>query len=485
MIMQNTRKFYSTDFFDKQGKEAIDILSGYLEDILKPANDKPVLPGRDPDELVEKYENLLSTSTGFKEFLQTLINDSNHLHHPGYIGHQCAAPNPLTAISSLAGSLLNNGSAVYEMGPANVAMEKVVSKFFCREFSYPENSDGLFTSGGSLGNLTALLAARQNQTGYNIWEEGVKSDDQPVFMVPEASHYCIPRAVKVMGLGEKGILYIPVDEEFRMRTDLLAEIYKRATDDGKRVVALTANACSTATGSYDNLVQIGEFCLKNNIWFHIDGAHGGAAILSKKYRHLLQGAEMADSIVIDFHKMLMTPGLNTLILFRNGQTSWSTFAQKASYLLDGDTEQDWYNFAKRSMECTKSMMGLNVYIQLLLGGKPLFEENIDRLYDMGKDFAEICHKENKIELALEPEANIVCFRFNDGKKNLNMINSEIRKKLLQSGEYYIVQTNLRDKLFLRVSIMNPMTGKPELERLLKRVISLGEGLGSNPGRVQP
>ena len=151
-----------------------------------------------------------------------------------------------------------------------------------------------------------------------------------------------------MGLGEKGILNIPVDAEYRMRHDLLEEKYHEAIDEGKRVVALTASSCSTATGSYDNLEKIGEFCRKYNIWFHIDGAHGGAAILSDTYRHLLKGSELADSIVIDFHKMLMTPGLNTLILFKDGRKSWSTFAQKASYLLNENEEQDWYNFAKRT-----------------------------------------------------------------------------------------------------------------------------------------
>jgi L-2,4-diaminobutyrate decarboxylase len=295
-------------------------------------------------------------------------------------------------------------------------------------------------------------------------------------MISESSHYCIPRAVKIMGLGQKAIIDIPVDGNYRMRTDLLEVFYQKALDEGKRVIALTANACSTATGSYDNLQATGEFCKKHDLWFHIDGAHGGAAVISRKYEHLLKGAELADSIVIDFHKMLMTPGLNTLILFRNGQTSWSTFAQKASYLLDEGSNDDWYNYAKRTMECTKSMMGLNVYFQFLLGGRKIFEENINRLYDMGKVFASICNIKKDIELAIEPDANIVCFRYNDKGAKLNEINRKIRDQLLKDGAFYIVQTTLVDDLYLRVSIMNPLTRKEELENLLEKVVKFGSRL---------
>ncbi|MFW5821110.1 MAG: pyridoxal phosphate-dependent decarboxylase family protein [Bacteroidota bacterium] len=479
--MKNISHFYSEDFFRHNGNAIVDQLSDYLKMVTDHDNDLAVLPINKPEDLYRKYKNLLNTKTNLTELVTELLKDSNHLHHPAYIGHQCAAPNPLAAIGSLIGGLLNNGSAVYEMGPANVAMERAVAKFFASEFSFPPDADGLFTSGGSLGNLTALLAARQNQTDYDIWEEGLKNGDYPVFMVPETSHYCIPRAVKIMGLGERGIQHIPVDENYSIRTEMLEELYQKSIDEGKRVIALTANACSTATGRYDNLQKAGEFCKKHNIWFHIDGAHGGAAILSEKYKHLLSGAELADSIVIDFHKMLMTPGLNTLILFRHQKASWATFAQKASYLLSDNEEKDWYNFAKRTMECTKSMMGLNVYLQLLLGGKEVFAGNIEQLYSMGALFAELCKKEEEIELALIPEANIVCFRYvRADPSSLNTINQRIRSALLDSGEFYIVQTELKGKLYLRVSLMNPLTRKEDLERLIIRVKELGKKFSDRP-----
>jgi len=473
LIMKDKgRKLYSGDFRTDAGM-LVEILSAYLEKIKTRPDETPVLPGNEPERLLEKYQKILNSGMGLKEFFSTLIDDSNHLHHRGYTGHQCAVTNPVTALSSMAAAILNNGSAVYEMGPVNVVMERIVARYFSNAFNYPADADGLFTSGGSLGNLTALLAARQNQSDYDIWDEGVRSGDQPAFMIPESSHYCIPRAIKIMGLGEKGLIRIPVDHTNRMKTEKLDELYNQATAEGKRVIALVANACSTATGSYDDLEKAGAFCRKNKLWFHIDGAHGGAAILSEKYKYLLNGSEFADSIVIDFHKMLKTPGLNTLILFRDGKKSWSTFAQKASYLLDETSNDDWFNYAKRTMECTKSMMGLNVYIQLLSEGENSFSDHIDRLFDLGKDFSGLIEKTDYMELALQPEANIVCFRFNDGKEDLDVVNSSVRDRILKNGNFYIVQTVLQGEVFLRVSLMNPQTTPEDLQELLNEVKKTG------------
>jgi L-2,4-diaminobutyrate decarboxylase len=490
--MEKINEFYSTENFSARLEEASEILKKYLESVISNDGSYLALPDQDPNELTQKYSDILSEKTDFQTLLNSVLKDSNHLHHPGYMGHQCAVADPLAAVSAMAGALLNNGSAVYEMGPANTAMERSVVKFFAAAFGYPETADGLFTSGGSLGNLTALLAARQKGTPYNIWEDGLRSDDHPVVMVSEGSHYSISRSIKIMGMGEKSMVYVPVDANFKMRTDLLDDIYQEQLAKGNRVMALVSAACSTATGSYDKLKEISDFCEKYKIWHHVDAAHGGPAILSQKYKHFLEGIERADSIVMDFHKMMMTPGLNTLVLFRDEDDSYATFAQKASYLLNSDDEKDWYNYAKRTMECTKCMMGFNVFTQLAIGGKELFEENIDRLYGQAKVLAEICRKNDSIELALEPEANIVCFRYmgsddegvdqlkplseNEDTMPLNQVNLQIRAEILKRGDFYIVQTVLDDKQFLRVSVMNPFTSKTDFEKLLAQVSEIGDKL---------
>lgn len=477
--MNQIKQFYNANKFAELVEEATDILKKYLEDILSGNGTYEVLPSLDPNELAEKYAEILRDKTDIRSLLTEVLKDSNHLHHPGYIGHQCASADPLAAVSAMTAALLNNGSAVYEMGPANVAMERSLAKYFAKAFGYPDWADGLFTSGGSLGNLTALLAARQKSTPYDIWEEGIRQDDYPVILVSEGSHYSISRSIKIMGMGEKALVYVPVDEKYKMRTDLLEEMYIRLKSSGKRVMALVSAACSTATGTYDDLEGISDFCEKYGIWHHVDAAHGGPAILSARYKHLLKGAERADSIVMDFHKMMMTPGLNTLVLFKDEDDSYATFSQSASYLLNSGEDKDWYNYARRTMECTKSMMGFAVFLQMAIAGQELFEENVDRLYAQAKVLAELCQKSDRIELAVEPEANIVCFRYvytnqdNSASMSENQLNLTIRDKILQQGDFYIVQTVLDGKQYLRVSVMNPFTERADFEKLLEQVCELG------------
>ena len=219
---------------------------------------------------------------------------------PQYIGHQVTSPLPATVLAQFCTTLLNNGAAIYEMGPVNMAMENNVIRRFGSLIGYSEGYDGIFTHGGTAGNLTAMLAARQAKTDYNIWEEGVKNEGRPGYMMSEQSHYSIGRNVKIMGLGEESIIQIPFDTGFRMRTDLLEEYRKRAEDKGVKVIAVVANACSTATGTYDDLDAIADFCEKHNFWMHVDGAHGMGVLFSEKYKRLIKGINRADSVVIRF-----------------------------------------------------------------------------------------------------------------------------------------------------------------------------------------
>jgi len=122
-----------------------------------------------------------------------------------------------------------------------------------------------------------------------------------------------------MGITKDRVLKIPVDENFRVRVDLLKESYRKAEREGKKVFCIIASAPSTSTGTYDNLEEIGKFCHAEGVWFHADGAHGVPAIFSKKYKHLVKGIEYADSIVMDFHKMMLTPGISTALLLKTGR----------------------------------------------------------------------------------------------------------------------------------------------------------------------
>jgi L-2,4-diaminobutyrate decarboxylase len=281
--------------------------------------------------------------------------------------------------------------------------------------------------------------------------------------------------VKILGLGDESIVYGPFDSSFKMRTDLLEEYKKRAEDKGIKVIAVSASSCSTATGSYDKMDTIADFCEKHDLWLHVDGAHGMGVLFSEKYKNRVQGIDRADSIVIDFHKMLLVPALNTLIMFKNAEKSYETFAQKASYLFQKSQNNVWFNSAIRTIECTKSALGIIAYTAMKYYGERYYEEYINSRYDLSAVFASLIKSNPHFELAVQPESNIVCFRYiHDNLSNveLNQINSGIRDRIIKEGSFYVVQVELGGNIWIRVTVINPITSEDDLRDLLKRIVDI-------------
>ena len=459
---------YSPENFRKRGHELVDRLADHLETSLHGESDKVIRWNLPEDE--HAFWNSYLEHGDTAQLFPKIIEHTIHVHNPKYIGHQVCPPAPLASLAGLISALLNNGMAVYEMGMAPTAIERVITEFICRKIGYDENSRGFLTSGGTLANLTALLSARKAIINDDIWNEG--SVEKLGIMVCEEAHYCIERAAKIMGLGTKGIISIPASDDFSMDVSLLEDTYQKAIKENLTIFAIVGSAPSTATGVYDNLEAIARFATKHNIWFHVDGAHGGAAIFSPKYRPLLKGLDQADSVVIDGHKMMMMPTITTALLFKNGNHSHATFSQKADYLLEQSENEDWYNLAKRTFECTKTMMSIQWYTLLKTYGEAVFETYVTTLYDLGHYFGERIAKESQFELAVRPMSNIVCFRYVDRTRTrpeLNKINNSIRQRILEEGEFYIVQTKLRGVHYLRTTIMNPFTTPKDLDLLLNKV----------------
>lgn len=469
------QKAFSAEDFRKEAHLLVDLLAEYLEQT-KEGKQKEVINYLPPEQLLSFWEKDLQEARGLtlEDFFQKLLKFNMRQHHPRYLGHQVAVPPPVNALTDFLSSFLNTALGVYEMGNSANCIEKIVIEEICKYIPYDQKADGIITSGGSLGNLTALLTARAVNAGYDVWQEGNRHQ-QLALMVSEEAHYCVDRAVKIMGWGQAGIIKIPVDNLYRMRVDLLEKYFEQSRMEGKKVIAVVASACSTSTGSFDSIDEIADFCEASQLWLHVDAAHGGGAIFSEKYRTLLKGIHRADSVIIDLHKMLLTSNLATALIYKNGKHAFQTFTQKADYLFEQHLEEDWFNMGKRTFECTKPAQGLRFYSILRTYGPELFETYLNGLFDLGKTFARLIAEQDDFELALEPFCNIVCFRYyalhlNDEK--LDQVNQRIRQQLIEEGEFYIVQTRLRNRTYLRTTLMNPSTQPETLQDLLKRLRAL-------------
>ncbi len=458
---------FNPQLFEYQAEQVVQALMSYLQS----AQSEAIITNdyQSPEDSLAYWQKHFDhTPFDLKHFLQTVLDRSMHLHHPKYVGHQVGVVAPLSALMSLVSSLLNNGMAVYEVGQVSSTLERIVIKELAPYFGYGEQADGVLTSGGTLGNLTALLTARACKAKESVWENG--HTHKLAIIVSEEAHYCVDRAVRTMGWGEEGAIKVPTDDRFRMRTELLESLLQEAQRKGIQVIAIVGSACTTSTGTFDDLKAIGAFCQAHDLWFHVDGAHGAAAVFSPDYQKLVDGIEMADSVVMDFHKMLLTPALTTGVFYKDGKHAYRTFHQKAHYLWNNQEETEWFNYGKRTFECTKLMMSLKVYAIMKAYGISLWEEYVTQMFDLGKEFAQLIRRTPNFELAIEPDCNIVCFRYAPKEvEDLELLNNQIHQRLYEKGDFYFVKTKLRGNTYLRTTLMNPSTRLSHLQELLEQI----------------
>jgi L-2,4-diaminobutyrate decarboxylase len=271
------------------------------------------------------------------------------------------------------------------------------------------------------------------------------------------------------------LVEVAVDERFRMRPDDLQGAFERAESAGRRVFAVVASAGSTATGSFDPLGPIADFCEALGLWLHVDAAHGGAAALSPRTKALVAGIERADSVVLDAHKMMLMPALATAVLYREGARTWDAFAQEAAYLFH-ESEDAWADIGQRTLECTKKMISLKLYAALAVHGTRMFGDYVAESFDLARRFAERITAAPDFELAVEPACNIVCFRYTPaGEQDLDALQARIRERVVASGAFYLVQTRLRDALWLRTTLINALTSDDDLDALLDALRAASQG----------
>ena len=471
---------YDPDGFRRDGHALVDILADHLSATSR--REGKVLDYVAPPELLDRWTGTFQPGPGTSlvDLMPQLLSESHHLHHPHYIGHQVSAPLPSSALAELVSAMLNNGTAEYEMGPVSNVMERRLVDWLGATLGFPGPIEGIFTSGGSVGNLTALAAARQSIAGLDVWNQGVAGVSPLAILVSDQAHYSNDRAARILGLGAGGIVPVPSDAKFRLDPTELRAAHLDAERKGRRVFAVIGSACSTSTGAFDPLDAIADYASEHGLWFHVDGAHGAAAALSPKYRHLVAGIERADSVVVDAHKMLHMPALVTAVLFGGRGAADRTFHQDQSYVgfHTEKGEYAWWDSGLRTLECTKRMMALELYASLSEHGTERFAQHVTGTFDLARWFAGLLRESPDFEVAAEPEANIVCFRHvPDGVRDLHELQLLIRERIVQSGDFYIVKTRLPRGVYLRVTIMNDRTTEQDLRDLVDAIRGVGGGVG--------
>jgi L-2,4-diaminobutyrate decarboxylase len=458
--------------YERLAGVAVPALSRFVRE--SESGEPPPVDFTAPAELIEELDlrRLIREggldAEGFEDWLATVLARSTRLHHPRELAHQVVPTDVPAAVSDLVQGVINQPMSIYEMGPAANAMEAAVIEWMTERVGWGEGAGGVLTHGGSLANLTALLAARA-AAAPEAWLEGVNGE--LAVLAPESAHYSVKRSVAMLGLGEQAVIPLAVDEYERVLPGALGESLARAQQAGRRPMALVAAAGATSTGLHDDLEAIGAFCNEHGIWFHVDAAHGASALLSRAHRHLLRGLELADSLVWDAHKMLRTSTLCAALLVRESERLDAAFRQQASYLIYEEAEEAGPNLLGRQVECTKAALAMKVVMNLAFRGERGIGEYVAEQYDKTLRFWELISARDGFECLCRPESNILCFRYGrDGA-----VQVAVRERLVEQGRFQLSSTEVNGERWLRLTVMAPATDERTVEELLDAIEELAAG----------
>jgi len=297
------------------------------------------------------------------------------------------------------------------------------------------------------------------------------------------THYCVARAAGVLGIGTDHVVKVKTDERCRMIPADLDQKLSELRQAKRPIIAVVAAACSTRTGAFDPLEEIAVICKKHGVWLHVDAAHGGAACLSQKHKHLLAGIEQADSVVWDAHKMMHVPALCTFLFYRDPAHRFCAFEQDAPYLYDPTAPNlvD-YDSGLKTVECTKRAAAFGLWGAWCLHGRKLFADIVETTFAMARTFYEMLRDADDFEPLHEPMCNILMFRYLPAQlrdaslERLGSFQLELRRHLIESGRFYIVPGKWDGHGALRAVVMNPLTTASHLQALMNALREEGQRL---------
>ncbi len=394
-----------------------------------------------------------------KEILNFVLNEvmtkSNIVSHPKSYSF---VPGPSNFISAMADGLasgFNIFSGGWAASPAAAEMEIVTMNWLLKMFGFPQKKGGgIFTSGGSMANLTALVTARKVKCGDDFSKAVIYLSDQ--------AHSSNIKAIRVLGFKKEQIRIIPTDGEFKFSLNKLKNAIAKDRLEGLQPFCLIATAGTTNTGTVDPLAELAKICKKEDIWFHIDGAYGGFAILSEDGKQLLKGIEKADSLTVDPHKWFYQPYEIGCLLIRNHKWLKGTFTEKPEYLRDIEGNTSEINFYDHGIELTRRFRALKFYMSVKTFGLSEFRKAISYNIKLAESTESFLRKSSNWEVISPATLAVINFRYNPignklSEKKLDALNQYISKKVVDSKQALLVTTVLNGQVVLRMCLINPRT----------------------------
>jgi L-2,4-diaminobutyrate decarboxylase len=402
-------------------------------------------------------EQGLGGHAALKLFEEVLAPATISTDHPGFLSF---IPNAATEASSLF-DLIVSASSIYGgswmEGSGAVFAENQVLSWLAGEVGLPETAGGVFVQGGTVGNLSALVAARDAHR-EKLSKAGLSHNGKLAFIASKEAHSSLKSAARVMDVD---VILANPEENGKLLAGSVQQVL--STAEPNSVFAIVATGGTTNFGIVDDLRGIGEIAKANGVWYHIDGAYGLAGILSPKYRRLFDGSELADSFIVDPHKWLFAPFDACALVYRNPSLAKASHTQHGEYL-ETLNESGLWNPADYSFGLTRRTRGLPLWFSLATHGVQKYREAIETNIDLAHQVADLISGLDYLELVREPELSVVVFE----RKGWNLADYDNwSEKLLKDEVGFVVSSSHQGKPNTRFAIVNPLTSIELLSQILE------------------
>lgn len=401
-----------------------------------------------------------------KEVTRQLIDDvypyRMKANHPRYFNFIPNVVSPYSVFGEFINSIYNPFGGGFSISGGTATLEIETIKWMGDLIGYDkERLGGQFVSGGSMANLNALIAARDDKLSPEEFIKGTA-------YVSDQTHSSVAKAIHLMGLPRENVRIVPSKDDYKIDSYELRKIIRKDIKDGYKPFLLIGSAGTTNTGSIDNLEELGEISKEYNLWYHVDGAYGASVLLSS-HKELLKGIEKSDSVSWDGHKWLFQTYGCAAIICKDKNKLIDTFSANPEYLKDVESTDEDINFWDIGMELTKPARGMKLWFTLQTVGTYAIKDAIDQGFRVAEWIEEEVRKYDDFEIVSHANMGIVNFRYRNDKyteEELDEINRSLSREALEKNYASFLTTTLQGKVVLRFCANHPATRREDINTIV-------------------
>ncbi len=397
----------------------------------------------------------------FDELLEQIGDAVAHTFEysgPGYLAYIPGGGLYTAALAEFLAQGVNRYAGLWQPSPAVVQLEENVTRWMCDLFEMPSSSQGLLTTGGSMGNLSAVVTARHARLGRDFLDG--------TYYVTEQTHASVTKAASIAGFSERNVRVVATDTELRMDPAALRAAVANDRASGDRPFLVVASAGTTNTGAVDPLDAVADAAADERLWFHVDAAYGGFFWLTSRGRELFRGITRADSVTLDPHKGLFLPYGTGGLIVRDGSALRDAHFEGAAYLQDLPPAGELPNYAELSPELSRDVRGLRVWMPLKLHGVQAFREALDEKLDLASYLDRELRADDRLELPWQTQLTVTPFRLRDGD---DAANKALLERINASKRVFLSSTLIDGRYTLRVCIVSHRTHRDRIDECIEIV----------------